>query len=73
MSDRNLFESYWQADIAYSAVQVAMDAYQKTGIDDDELEDLFAIVSGDLRIILETLKMYTVNDIQKDPTKPVAS
>jgi len=71
--NKMVFESYWQADIAYSAVQVAQSAYEQSEIDDQELEDLFAIVSGDLRIILETLKMYTVNDIQKDPTKPVAS
>jgi len=71
--NKMIFESFWQADIALSAIQVAQSAYDQSEIDDQELGDRIAIVSGDLQLIYNSLKNYAINDIQKDPTKPVAS
>ena len=71
--NKMIFESFWQTDIALSAIQVAQSAYDQSEIDDQELGDRIAIVSGDLQLIYNSLKDYAINDIQKDPTKPVAS
>jgi hypothetical protein len=71
--NKMVFESYWQADIALSAVGVAESAFIQSQTVDGDLLLLFSKVKDDLQVIHNTLKEYAIDDIQKDPTKPVAS
>ena len=64
MSNRALFEAYWQADIAYNAMLVALPAFDQSGIDDDELTDLIQMVKDDLEVVINSIKDYAQTDLE---------
>jgi hypothetical protein len=64
MSKKELFEAYWQVDIAWRAMRVAESSFIQSQTDDPELDDHIQIVVSNLEVIINSLKEYVLNEIE---------